>query len=50
MVSMVAGELGTASTEIERHLKKIETTPSKKAALLGTAIILRRVIGVSELT
>ena len=51
MVSMVVGDLGTASTETERHLKKTETTPSwKKAALLGTAIILRRVTGVSELT
>ena len=48
---MVAGELGTVSKELERHLKRIETTPCwQKAVLLGTAIILRRVIGVSELT
>ena len=50
VVPMVVGELGTVSTELERHLKRIETTPcSQKAALLGRAIILRRVIGVSEL-
>ena len=48
---MVVGELGTVSTELERHLKRIETTPCcQKAPLLVTAIILRRVIGISELT
>ena len=51
VVPMVVGELGTVSTELERHLKRIETTPCcQKAPLLVTAIILRRVIGISELT
>ena len=51
VVPMVVGELGTVSTELERHLKRIETTPCcQKAPLLVTAIILRKVIGISELT
>ena len=51
MVPMVVGELETVSMELERHLKRIEITPCcQKASLLVTAIILRRVIGISELT
>ena len=48
---MVVGELGTVSMELERQLQRIEITPyCQKAPFLVTAIILRRVIGISELT
>ena len=52
VIPIVAGALGTVSEELEDHLKNngvpIITSCSQKAALLGTAFILRRVLGISE--
>ena len=52
VVPIVVGALGTVSKELEKHLKRIDiplVVPClQKAALLGTAFILRRVLGISE--
>ena len=52
VVPIVVGALGTVSKELEKHLKLIDiplVVPYlQKAALLGKAFILRRVLGTSE--
>ena len=52
VVPIVVGALGTVSKELEKHLKLIDiplVVPYlQKAALLGKAFILRRVLGISE--
>ena len=49
---MVAGAIGTISHNLKFYLKKIEiptvTSCLQKTAILGTAFILRRVLGISE--
>ena len=49
---IVAGALGTVSEELENHLKTIGIpiviSCLQKAALLGTAFILMRVLGILE--
>ena len=52
VVPIVVSALGTVSKELEKHLKRIDiplVIPClQKAAFLGTAFILRRVLGISE--
>ena len=52
VILIVAGALGTVSEELENHLKTIGIpiviSCLQKAALLGTAFILIRVLGISE--
>ena len=52
VIPIVVGTLGTVSEELKNHLKNIGvpiiTSCLQKAALLGTAFILRRVLGISE--
>ena len=51
VVPIAVGALGTVSKELEKHLKRIDIPPVvpclQKAALLGTAFVLRRVFGIS---
>ena len=51
-IPIVVGTLGTVSKELENHLKTIgiPTVISclQKALLLGTALILRKVLDISE--
>ena len=52
VIPIVVGALGTVSKELESHLKTIGipivVSCLQKAALLGTAFILRRVLDISE--
>ena len=52
VVPIVVGTLGTVSNELGKHLKRIDillVVPClQKAALFGTAFILKRVRGISE--
>ena len=52
VIPIVAGSLGTVSEELENHIKTIGIPIAvnclQKAALLGTAFILWRVIYISE--
>ena len=52
VIPIVVGALGTVSEELESHLKAIGipivVSCLHKAALLGTAFILRRVLDISE--
>ena len=52
VVPMVVGALGKVSNELEKHQKRIDVplvVPClQKTALLDTAFILRRVLGISE--
>ena len=52
VIPIVVGALGTVNEELENHLKNIGvpiiTSCLQKAALLETALVLRRVLGISE--
>ena len=52
VIPIVVGALGTVSEELENRLKTIGMpiviSCLQKAALLGTAFILRRVLDISE--
>ena len=52
VIPILVGVLGTVSEELENHLKTIGIpiviSCLQKTALLGTAFILRRVLGISE--
>ena len=52
VIPIVVGALGTVSEELESHLKTIEipivVSCLQKAALLGTAFILRRALDILE--
>ena len=52
VIPIVVGALRTVSEELENHLKTIGIpvviSCLQKAALLGTALILRRVLDISE--
>ena len=52
VIPIVVGALGTVSEELENRLKTIEIpivmSCLQKAALLGTAFILKRVLDISE--
>ena len=51
-ILIVADALGTVCEEVENHLKTIGIpiviSYLQKAVLLGTAFILRRVLGISD--
>ena len=52
VIPILVDVLGTVSEELENHLKTIGIpiviSCLQKTALLGTAFILRRVLGISE--